>query len=53
MAYEISYLDINKLKTWFRSWYGNLSITELAANRELSHKIQEIENLLHELNCGK
>lgn len=53
MANKISYLEFQILRTWFRRWYGFLSINELAANYELGCKIQEIENLLQELNCGK
>jgi hypothetical protein len=53
MAHAISYLDIQTLRTWFRRWYGFLSIEELATNHEISQKIQEIETLLQELSYGK
>jgi hypothetical protein len=53
MENKISYLDIQMLRTWFRRWYGFLSINELAANRELTTKIQEVEMLFQELSCGK
>jgi hypothetical protein len=53
MEYAISYLNIQNLRTWFRRWYGLLSIEELAANRDLADKIQELENLFLELSCGQ
>jgi hypothetical protein len=52
MESENSNLSLHKIRDWFRRWYSCLSIAELAANRKLTKKIEEVETLLGELSHG-
>ncbi len=51
MGQALPKIEVQKLRVWFRRWYGCISVKELASNTVLVKKIKEIETLLQELIC--